>query len=187
MTPSVQLPPREAARPGHVVLPTSVLSHLKQALRRETGVLSATHVLQDAGFAAGDRIYDEFAREVGGDPSELGASNFWEALDRYLARRGWGHLRVERVHSGLGILHASDWAESDPGSGDGQPGCYFSSGLLAHLLGQAAGGPVAVLEVECRSRGDDGCRFLYGSEAAVHEIYGLLLDGVSLDEALVEL
>lgn len=187
MSPPAPSSPRQVDRSGNVVLPASVLSHLKRSLRREAGVLSATHALQDAGFASGDRFYEGFAREVEGDPSELGEARFWRALNRYLEKRGWGRFEVERIHPGLGLIRALDWAEADPGSEESQPGCFFSSGLLSHLLGQAAGGPIAVLEVGCRSRGDAECRFLYGSEAAVHEIYGFLLDGSSVDEALAEL
>ena len=47
-----------------------------------------------------------------------------------------------------------------------------------------AGGPVAVLEVTCRTRGDDACAFAFGSEGAVHELYGKLLEGADLDGAL---
>jgi hypothetical protein len=50
-----------------------------------------------------------------------------------------------------------------------------------------AGSPVAVLEVSCRTRGDDRCSFLFGSEQAIHDVYGLLLEGDSLDDALATL
>ena len=159
------------------------------------GLPSAIHVLQDAGFATGETIYRDFVRYVAErpngqeapDPSNLDEGKFWERLNRFLEARGWGQLTSERVHSGLGMVRAADWAEADREGQESQPGCYFTSGLLAHLLGQAAGGPVAVLEVRCRSRSDAHCDFLYGSEAAVHEIYGLLLDGRSVEDALLEL
>ncbi len=179
----------------NVVVPAAALAHLRRALAREMGVPSAVHVLQDAGFATGETLYREFARGVSGpdddpsapDPSSLSEDAFWDRLDGFFKARGWGRFEAERVHSGLGMIRAHDWAEADGHGQETQPGCYFTSGLLTHLLGQAAGGPVAVLEVRCRSRGDSSCEFLYGSEAAVHEIYGLLLDDRSVDQALAEL
>ena len=59
--------------------------------------------------------------------------------------------------------------------------------LLSHFLTLAAGGPVAVLEVSCLSRNDDGCTFAFGSEDAVHRLHRHLVEGLSLDEALARL
>jgi hypothetical protein len=52
-----------------------------------------------------------------------------------------------------------------------QPSCHFTTGVLANILGRAADGEVAVLEVECRSRGDQRCRFLFGGADAVYSVY----------------
>jgi predicted hydrocarbon binding protein len=178
--------PRPSNAPRRLALPPLVLTHLRRALREEVGPLTTTHVLHDAGFSAGEEIYETFAAAT--DMSDdVATAEFWSALSRHLAASGWGTFEVERVHSGLGMIRAHDWAESSPGGSESQPGCHFSSGMFAALLGRAAGGPIAVLEVQCRSKGDPHCAFLYGSEAAVHEMYGLLLDGAPLDEALVEL
>jgi hypothetical protein len=57
---------------------------------------------------------------------------------------------------------------------------------MSGLLSQIAGGPVAVLEVSCRTRGDDACRFGFGSERAITDLHGLLLDGADLDSALAD-
>jgi hypothetical protein len=46
---------------------------------------------------------------------------------------------------------------------------------------------VAVLEVDCRARGADRCCFAFGSEVAIHDLYGHLLDGSDLDDALAAL
>jgi predicted hydrocarbon binding protein len=172
---------------GTIALPSSVLSHLRRSLQKEVGDLSTTHILQDAGFATGESLFASFAGTLDVDPAELGEARFWRELNRHLGARGWGQVEAERIHPGVGVLHASHWAEAAEDGKDGQPGCHFSSGLLAHILSQAAGGPIAVLEIQCRSRGDTQCSFLYGSEGAIHELYGLLLDGASLDEALDQL
>jgi hypothetical protein len=175
------------AESSEVALPADVLSHLRRCLRAELDPLQATHVLHDAGFAAGPRFQDAFEAEVGRNPSDLGEGEYWRLLGRFLVRRGWGRIEPERVHPGLAVLRAWDWAESEPHGGETQPGCHFSSGFLAYLLGRAAEAPIAVLEVSCRSRGDDHCGFMYGSEAGIHEAYGLLLDGVPFEDALAQL
>lgn len=172
---------------SEVVLPAAALSLVRRALQKETSPLAATHVLNDAGFGSGPQVFEGFEKELGEDPAALAEGEFWPDLSSFFKRRGWGRVESQRVHSGLGLLKAWNWAESDPSGTDAQPGCHFSSGMLAYLLGRTAGAPIAVLEVSCRSRGDSHCGFLYGSEAAVHEIYGLLLDGHSLPEALAQL
>ncbi len=179
--------PAPPASPARLALPPLALSHIRRSLRREVGALAATHVLHDAGFAAGEDIFEHFADRLPEEPVHLPAPSFWSALSGHLEAEGWGHFEVERVHSGLGLVRAHGWAESNPEGEEEQPGCHFTSGMFAALLGRVAGGPVAVLEVLCRSKGDDHCGFLYGSEAAIHEIYGLLLDGASLDDALAGL
>lgn len=171
-------------RSRDLALPAAALTHLRRALRSEAGPLQATHALHDAGFATGDALYDEFAKMAGDDPSELDEVRFWQALSRFFDGRGWGRVEHERLHPGLGLVRARSWAECDPEGDEAQPGCAFTSGLLAHILGRVAQGPVAVLEVGCRSSGSDHCEFLFGSEGAVHEVYGKLLDGRSLDAVL---
>jgi predicted hydrocarbon binding protein len=170
-----------------VAIPVAVLTELRSALRREAGPLGATHALHAAGFAAGEPMYERFAARIDGDPASLGELRFWEEASRFFEEEGWGSFEHERVHSGLGILRAPDWAEANPKGDESQPGCAFSSGMLACVLGKVAGGPVAVLEVRCRSRNDDHCGFLFGSESAIHDVYGLLLDGIPLESVLSRL
>lgn len=167
-----------------ITLPADVLRLLRRALRKEAGPLASIHSLHNAGYAAGEGFYLKLCKESGCDLAELPEGEFWGQLSRFFRSWGWGELTHARVHPGLGILHAENWGESSPEGGESQPGCAFTSGLLVYLLGKVAGSPVAVLEVSCRTRGDDQCSFLFGSEQAIHDIYGLLLEGDSLDEAL---
>lgn len=195
-------PPRRGGTAGwaELTLPPAALTLLRRAIREEVGDLGATRILQNAGFAAGEILYGEFRAELQStspeadprtegelDPRDMDEARFWSSLSDFLDTRGWGRIASERIHPGLGVIHAFDWAESDPAGGDDQPGCHFTAGLFSHILSQLAGNAIAVLEVECRSAGDELCSFLYGSEAAVHEVYGLLLDEASLDEALARL
>jgi hypothetical protein len=70
---------------------------------------------------------------------------------------------------------------------DADASCCFSTGFLSGLLSELAGGPVAVLEIGCRTRGADACRFAFGSEQVIHDLYGRLLDGADFDGALAAL
>jgi len=175
---------RESTARRAVTLPAEAFLHLRRALREEAGSPAATHVMHSAGFATGDLLYEEFSRSTGAEPATLDEHNFWDSLGGFLEERGWGRISHTRIHPGLGALDASDWGESWPDSGEGQPGCAFSTGLLAQLLGRAADGAIAVLEVECASRGDARCRFLFGSEHAIEALYRSLLEGTPLPAAL---
>ena len=168
------------------VLPAATLTFLRQALRKEAGALGATHALHGAGYATGRPVLDEFQSLLGELSAEsLDPNRFWERLSGFFSDRGWGSFTHERVHPGLAVLTSHDWMEADESASESQPGCAFTCGVFAHLLSSVAGGPIAVLEVTCRSRGDDACRFLFGSEEAVHDLYGHLLEGATLEQALL--
>jgi hypothetical protein len=59
--------------------------------------------------------------------------------------------------------------------------------MIANLLGRVSGEDVAVLEVECRSRGDERCRFLYGSPAALEIVYEAIREGQGTEASLTAL
>jgi len=172
-----------------VTLPAEVFSTLRRELSREVGPNVALRVLRETGYQAGVQL----AVELGATDPELGraasGTSFWTRIEDHFRRRGWGTLRHDGTHRGVGLLTSSDWSEPF-GSGphpDPEGNCSFSTGLLSGLLTSMAGGPVAVLEVQCRARGDDQCTFAFGSETAIQELYGRLLDGTALDRALAEL
>lgn len=144
----------------------------------------ATRVMQAAGYEAGEELHEALAAAGGRSPGGLGRSEFWTRLGDFLRTRGWGSLRMEQIHAGIGILTSPDWAEAADATDETQPSCPFSSGLLSGLLSRTAGGPVAVLQVACTSRGDEACTFAFGSEAAIDALYRLMLDGVDLSAAL---
>jgi len=173
------------AQPREVALPASALPTLRSALRREVDALKVTHSFHAAGFAAGADVYSSFVKRQGGvAPDAIPQSRFWESLSDFFVRTGWGSLQHSQIHPGLGMLEARDWAEVGESSEPDESGCAFSSGLLAAILGQIADGPVAVLEVACRGRRAEACQFVFGSDATIHDLYGLLLEGHSFDSAL---
>jgi predicted hydrocarbon binding protein len=170
-----------------IAIPALSLSALRGALREEAGPLAATHALHAAGFRMGEAFYDEFAAGLRSPAGELSEKALWRALSEFFSRRGWGSVTAEKMHPAIGALRSSDWAEADLDSQESQPSCPFTAGFLSTLLTRIAGGPIAVLEVSCRSRGDEECRFVFGSETAIHLLYGRLLDGMALEDALEDL
>lgn len=170
-----------------VAIPAAGLSTLRRTLQQEAGPLPTIHALHAAGFASGQALWASLRK---GFERELAASDeqtFWPRLGGVLVRRGWGRLSHHGAHPGIGLLASPDWAESQRTAGERQPSCIFSAGMLSALLTGVAGGPVAVLEVTCRTRGDDHCTFAFGSSATVDDLYGLLLEGRDLDGALAAL
>ena len=178
---STDLPTRDVA------IPAIGLAMLRQNLQQEVGPLPAIHALHTAGFSSGQAIWESLCRGSGGELPQLDDASFWPKLAAALGKRGWGTFTHRAVHAGVGLLASSDWAESMGGSGEQQPSCTFSAGMLSALLTGAAGGSIAVLEVNCRTRGDDSCTFAFGSLATVHDLYGLILEGQDLEGALAAL
>jgi hypothetical protein len=164
-------------------IPAQSLPQLRRSLREEVGPLAATQALHGAGYATGDLLFDAFSEHLSGPAAETGADALWTALSDFFSSRGWGSLAHHSAHPAIGVLRSEDWAEADASS-ESQPSCAFSTGLFSSLLSRVAGGPVAVLEVECRSRGDDACAFAFGSEPAIQHIYARLLEGADLQEAV---
>ncbi len=167
-----------------LAFPVDALNALRAALENKVGGDAAAEALREAGHAAGDALFPLLAAEA---PGELPEAVFWRRVADLFSARGWGHLQFEAIHPGLGALEATDWVEANSADGTLRPSCHFTTGLLANLLGRAAGEDVGVLEVECRSRGDLACRFIFGGRAALDAVYAALLNGQELDQALAHL
>jgi len=170
--------------PREIAVPVSVFGSLRSELAKEAGTLPTVHALHNAGYQAGTKAASSLSS---GGKSSLGKDAFWGELADFFGSRGWGTLRFDPTHAAVGLLSSADWAEAVDGSEDAEASCFFSTGFLSGLLSELAGGPVAVLEVGCRTRGQDRCSFAFGSEAAIHDLYGRMLDGEDLDGALAAL
>jgi hypothetical protein len=179
---------RTTTRPVEIALPLASLAVLRRTIAEQIGADDAARMLQGAGQAAGDALFPliENGGPVGTDGpiGSVPGSTFWHRLGELLANRGWGHLVHEPAHPGLGALETTDWAEADAAGSALRPSCHFTTGLLANLLGRVAGAEIGVLEVECRSRGDLRCRFLFGGAPALEAVYHRLADGEPLDSTL---
>jgi predicted hydrocarbon binding protein len=185
------------SRPSELALPVAALAAIRKELATAVGADTAARALQSAGNAAGDAFFRALAHGFGNvagspDPEQaarekLGAVDqaaFWRRFSELFAQRGWGHLSLQPVHPGVAALDAADWVEADPDAGAGRPGCFFTTGLLASVLGRVAGEDVAVLEVACRSRGDDRCRFLFGAPDTLDALFRAIQDGRDLEASL---
>jgi hypothetical protein len=170
--------------PREIAVPVSVFGSLRSELAKEAGTLPTVHALHNAGYQAGTEAAAALASD---GKTALGKDAFWVKLSDFFGARGWGTLRFDPTHEAVGLLTSSDWAEAGDGSQEPDASCFFSTGFLSGLLSELAGGPVAVLEVGCRTRGQDRCSFAFGSEAAIHDLYGRMLDGEDLQGALAAL
>jgi hypothetical protein len=171
--------------PREIAVPVSVFGSLRTELAKEAGTLPTVHALHSAGYRAGTIAATSILKLSGnGAAGRIGQEDFWRKVANFFAERGWGTLRHEPVHRAVGFLTSTDWAEASVEEVDPDASCFFSTGFLSGLLSALAGGPVAVLEIGCRTRGEKHCRFAFGSETAIHRLYGQLLDGVGLAEAL---
>ncbi len=166
-----------------------VLHNLRYSLSRDLGD-RAPEYLQTAGFATAPQVYARFLKwlpEFTGvdDPEDLVSSSLGEVLSGFFSALGWGTLEIEQTGNGALALTTTDWAEAEPGSNAHQPSCYLSSGLFTDFLGRLSKVPVSVMEVECRSRGDERCLFIAGSPQTMEAVFEALAAGGSYESVLV--
>lgn len=166
-----------------IAVPVSVFGSLRSELAKEAGTLPTVHALHAAGYHAGTSVAPMVLGAGQNGATSLAQAQFWGRIGDFFRERGWGSLRHDPVHRAVGFLSSGDWAEAID-EADPDASCFFSTGFLSGLLSSLAGAPVAVLEIGCRSRGEKECQFAFGSEAAIHTLYGRLLDGDRLAEAL---
>lgn len=171
-----------------VGLPPSLLTTLRRSLERILGDQAAP-LLQEAGFSVGDQIYDVFARWLtehtdASEPDTLAADALSEAMSRFFSAQGWGELSLERLGPAALCLSAPAWAESTRNGESEFPSCHFTTGIMAAFLGRLADDIVAVMEVECRSRGDEACRFLIGAPETLQVVFDGMSEGTDYEAVL---
>ena len=138
-------------------------------------------ILQEAGYSAGEGLYRGFAAT--NNPADLDASMLGETLSEFFSSAGWGSVTMTPVGTGAFALDSTDWVEAEPGTAQ-SPMCFFTAGMLADFLGRLSDETVAVLEVECRSRGDARCRFLSATPEVLEKVYNEMTAGRTYEEAL---
>ena len=173
------------ARTPELALPIASLTALTDALIARVGADAARDVLREAGHAAGDTLFRVLT--TGDELANMSADRFWQHLSRMFSNRGWGTLTFSQPHVGVAALDTADWFEARPATNAPAPCCHFTTGVLANLLGNVASSEVAVMEVECRTRGDHHCRFLIGGPEAVYAVYERMAAGDLADAAIQQL
>ncbi len=168
-------------------LSSRALHVLRTSLERDSGIQTAAY-FQEAGFASGEDLYNAFLSRVQDAydldrPGDLDTAFLGEALSTHFGELGWGSLHPTPLSAAVLALDSEDWAEATPGNGSQYPSCHITSGLLSDFLGRLAGEPVAVMEVECRTRGDNRCRFLIGAPESLASVYDSMSQGASYQEA----
>lgn len=160
---------------------------LRDALVRTLGDQAAS-TLQEVGLAMGAELYGEFERWLMAhagiaDAGELDAAAMGEALSAFFAAVGWGHVTVAQLGSAGLDVQSDSWAEAVPGAGAPYPSCLITAGLLSDFMTRLAGGAaVAVMEVECRSRGDTRCRFIAGAPQTLEAAYQAMEAGEDFEK-----
>jgi predicted hydrocarbon binding protein len=148
------------------------------ALRDRVGA----QALQEAGYAAGEATFRAFSawlpRAAGVEhPSELAAPRLAEVLSQFFQSLGWGAVQVTSLGGATVAVDAAEWAEAAPEARLQYPSCFFTSGLLADFMGRMAEASLAVMEVECRSKGDPRCRWLVGAPETLGALYEHMTQG----------
>lgn len=148
----------------------------------------AVTILQETGFAAGEGVHAAFCAWLPNGagvatPDQLDGDQLSETLSTFFATNGWGHMTVTPLAGGALAVDSDDWAEAEPGTAE-SPMCFFSAGMLADFLGRLSGETVAVMEVECRSKGDARCRFLSAMPETLQRVYEAMTEGKGYEEAL---
>jgi hypothetical protein len=170
-----------------VALSRPALQSLRAALFRTMGD-DAAMPLQEAGFAGAPPVHAAFAQWLAERnlpaPHDLPASDFGPRLSAFLSSIGWGTVDVTEAGPSVLAIDTHDWAESDNAAPTGYPACHLTTGMLSELLGRISDVPLAVLEVECRTAGQERCRFLLGPAPVMQRLYDELGSGDGYEAAL---
>ena len=172
-----------------VLIGKRALHQMRAVLDRETGVKAAL-LLREIGFATGEAVHEAFDQWSRShlqveSARELDSAFLGEALNGFFADAGWGPVSVTELRPGVLALDSAAWAEAQS-DGAEYPSCHFSCGLLADFFTRLGGSRAAVMEVECRSRGEERCRFLVGSPDLLTYVYERMTGGMSYTQALAE-
>jgi hypothetical protein len=170
---------------NQIRIPAESFRAMRRSLYHELGPEAAGRALQEAGYAAGDSLFERLMSGEVSDLRDTPSASFWDRLAQLFDELGWGSVRHEEVHAGVGALVATHWFEADPEASGAS--CPFTTGVLANLLGRVAGEDVAVMQVPCRGDASPCARFVFGSASALDGLYSGLREGRDLDAALAAL
>lgn len=168
-------PADATARPESVVsIPAATLLALRAALLTRPD-LETVFVLRDAGFAAGDALFEAFrvlvkSRE-GVEPGDLDVERFFQLAGEFWTASGWGPTSFAAHDDAFCAVEMSGCWEADPEHQPDPRGCHLTVGMLGAFLGRFADYPVAVLETDGPASGSEVCRFIAGSTERIADYY----------------
>jgi len=173
-----------------LALGRGAIDQLRAVLDRELPA-QASGLLREIGFSAGAGAYEGFLESVADRygieaPQALDARYLGDALAGFFREEGWGSISAETLAPGLFCLDSGDWAEAEPRE-VAVPSCHFTCGMLSDFFTRLGGYPAAVMEVDCRSRGDARCRFLVGSPDVLTWLYEGMVGGTSYEALVADL
>ncbi len=171
-----------------VCLGPAALVSLRESLARTLGDQAAP-LMQEVGYASGPEMFQSFkswlnARAGIADPGELDASFLGPMVSDFFEEKGWGAVAIEKLGDSALAIDATQWAEAGSETTAAVPSCHLTTGLLAAFLTELAEDDVAVMQVECLTCGDDRCRFLAGSPAALQRVFDAMMQGRPYSELL---
>ncbi len=171
-----------------VCLGPTALPCLRESLERTLGDQAAP-LMQEVGYASGAEMFQSFkswlnTRAGISDPGELDASFLSSMMSDFFEEKGWGALTIEQVGTFALAVDATKWAEAGSETTAVIPSCHLTTGLLAAFMTELASDAVAVMQVECLTCGDDRCRFLAGSPAALQRVFDAMMQGLHYSEIL---
>ena len=161
-------PPRPHSKPTGVRLGRRAIHQLRAPHSNGTPDFRRPPISRKPASPGGEELFAAFAEWLSekhgvDQPSELDVKFLGEVLGEFFSEQGWGSMDVQPLGAAVLALDSPEWAEAMDERQAEFPSCHLSCGLLADFLGRISGDVVAVMEVECRSRGEPRCRFLAGS------------------------
>jgi hypothetical protein len=101
-----------------VTIGRGALPQLRRSLVRDAAD-HAVGILQEAGFASGEGIYQSFCQWVAAEtgvlePQELDATRLPRLLSAFFQAIGWGSLTVGPLGTAALAMDSADWVEAQP-------------------------------------------------------------------------
>jgi hypothetical protein len=166
--------------PRTVAMPVEFLAALENAAR-DTGDAGAVDRLRDAGYHAGQALFDRFASwtaERGdAEPESLPHARFAALASEFFDELGWGPLAFSPVSDAVMALDMDA-----PGSGSGGGG-LIATGMFAGFFGRLAEAPIAILEVPTHPADGARSRFLLGSIDVLGYVHEAMERGIPYERA----
>ncbi|BAH37831.1 MAG TPA: hypothetical protein DGD08_05260 [Gemmatimonas aurantiaca] len=187
MSTSISAPLPVASRT--VTVPVEFFTGLQQAVhhpqgdRAVDGAAASIDAIRDAGYAAGQALFDHFAtwlQEQGEAPAaDLADERFPWLLEAFLHQQGWGRAELVPLSEAVMALDVSDWSEA----GELEGGCLITTGLFAGFFGRLAAAPISVLEVAPPDMAPGRSRFLLGSVDVLEYVWEAMERGIPYERA----